>query len=146
MNLELGLRGLHFLGLLLMFGALLAEFALLRPQLSRAEIGRIARFDALYGLSAILVVGAGLSLWLGVGKPSEFYSQNPLFLIKISLAGLAGLISLYPTVWFLQRRKGQADELLPIPNSIRYAIYAQIGIYLGLPFLASLMARGIGLG
>ena len=138
------LRYLHFLGLLIMFAALVGEHLLLKPFMTRREIGRMATLDAVYGLAALLVVGVGLGMWLGsVGKPSEFYTENHLFLTKVGLAGLAGLISLIPTFFFLRHRRGELSEKVFLPDYIRGLIRFQLVLYLLIPALAVLMAAGI---
>jgi putative membrane protein len=92
-----------------------------------------------------VVVVAGLSLWLtGIGKPADFYTHNPLFLTKVGLAIVAGLLSLVPTVFFLKERKDPAEELVNTPKRIVFFIRLQLFILIFLPLLATLMAKGIG--
>jgi len=44
---------------------------LLKPQLTRAEVGRLANIEAVYGIAALALLMAGLTLWLGsFGKPA----------------------------------------------------------------------------
>ena len=101
MTTELLLRYLHFICIFAIVGALVAEHLLLKPVLSRQEIARLARIDAVYGLAAIALVAVGLTLWLGgYGKPAEFYSTNPVFHTKLTLFVGIGLLSVYPTVFF----------------------------------------------
>lgn len=46
------------------------------------EIGRLAS-DAFYGLAAIVLLGAGLTLWFGgVSKPTFYYSKNWIFHLR----------------------------------------------------------------
>lgn len=86
MNAEIFLRYLHFISIFTIVGTLSAEHLLLKKTMTRGEIGRLARIDAVYGLAALTLLGAGLTLWLsGVGKPTEFYSGNWIFHTKISL-------------------------------------------------------------
>ena len=81
MTTEILLRYLHFISIFIIVGTLTAEYVLLKPTLTRQEIGRIARIDGLYGLAAISLVAEGLTLWLGsYTKPSVYYTQNWLFL------------------------------------------------------------------
>ena len=101
---EILLRYIHFIALFFWIGALTSEHLLLKPQMSRAAIIRLSRIDAVYGISAVLVVAAGLTLWFGVGKPAEFYSGNWIFHVKVGLAVIVGLLSIYPTVFFTKNR------------------------------------------
>ena len=142
---EILVRYVHFIALFVWIGALTSEHLLLKPQMSRAEIARLARIDAVYGLSAVLVVTAGLILWFGVGKPAEFYSSNWIFHTKVGLAIIVGLLSIYPTVFFIKNRKGQEDKKIDIPSNVKVLVRVQLAIMLIIPLLATLMAKGIGI-
>lgn len=145
MTIELVLRYLHFVSIVIIAGTLASEYVLLKKFLTRPEINRLARIDALYGVAALLLVGAGLTLWLGgFGKPTVFYSNNWIFLTKLSLFIIIGLLSLYPTVFFLKNRKGNPDETVMIPSAIFWILRIEILLLLIIPVLAGLMARGIG--
>src|SRR5687768_2059435 len=99
MTSELILRYFHFVSIFAIVGALVSEHLLLKPVLTRAEIRRLSIIDAVYGLAALTLLGVGLTLWLGgVGKPSDWYSLNWIFHLKISCFLLIGLMSIYPTV------------------------------------------------
>lgn len=146
MTTEILLRYLHFVSILALAGTLTAELALLKPSLTRKEIGRIAAIDGIYGLSSIVLLAAGLTLWLGgYTKPSVYYSQNWIFLTKLGLVAMVGILSIYPTIFFLRHRKGIADEPVIIPQAIRWSVRVEVMLLVVIPFLAGLMARGIGL-
>src|SRR5687768_5994075 len=107
MTAEILLRYVHFISIFTIIGALVSEHLSLRPQLTRAEIGRLSRIDAVYGIAALTLVAAGLTLWLGgVGKPALYYSRNWIFHMKISFFLAVGLLSIYPTAFFIRNRKG----------------------------------------
>jgi putative membrane protein len=145
MDLEIFLRYVHFLSILLIAGTLVAERVLLKPEMTRAELNKLSQVDLIYGLAALSLVGAGLTLWLGsIGKPAVFYTNNWIFITKISLFVVVGLLSIYPTIFFLKNRKGNASEVVTIPKIISGMVTFEIIILLILPLLAGLMARGIG--
>ncbi|PSR13013.1 MAG: DUF2214 domain-containing protein [Bacteroidetes bacterium] len=145
MTAEILARYFHFIGVFTWVATLVAEWLLLKPTLSRVEIQRLARIDSVYGLSAIVVVGMGLALWLGVGKPAEFYSGNWIFQLKISLAVLVGLLSIYPTVFFLRHRKPHDDPSpIAIPPLVRRLVVLELVLMAIIPLLATLMAAGLG--
>ncbi len=99
---EIFLRYLHFISVITLSGTLIAEFFLLKSSLEKKEIRLLGQIDAVYGISALILLGVGLTLWLGgYGKPTEFYSENPTFHLKLGLFVLIGLISIYPTVFFI---------------------------------------------
>jgi putative membrane protein len=145
MTLEIFLRYLHFISIFGIVGALVSEHMLLKPRLSRAAITRIARVDAIYGLAALTLLGAGLTLWLsGAGKPTVFYSKNWIFHTKITCFLLVGLLSIYPTVFFIKARKGNQDDQVDIPKSIFWMLRFELLLLFIIPLLAGLMAKGIG--
>ncbi|GAB5551946.1 MAG: DUF2214 family protein [Saprospiraceae bacterium] len=141
---EIFTRYFHFITIFGLVSSVIAEHLLLKPRMTRQEIKRMAVIDGIYGLSAILVVAAGLTLWFGVGKPAEYYTQNWIFHTKVGLAILMGLLSIYPTIFFIKQRKGPAEELVAIPPAIKWTIRAELLIIFTIPLLASLMAKGIG--
>lgn len=127
-----------------MFSAVVAEHLFYKAQMTRSEIARMARFDTVYGVSAITVLIFGLLLWLKVGKPAEFYSGNTYFNIKLLLFVLVGLLSIRPTVFFMKQRKGAPSEMIDMPKDIVWLIRIELLILIVMPLLATLMANGYG--
>jgi putative membrane protein len=145
MSIEILLRYLHFVSIFAIVSSLVAEHLLLRKLLTRAEIGRLSRIDAVYGLAAISLVGAGLTLWLGgFGKPSLYYSHNWIFITKLVCFTAIGLLSIYPTVFFIRNRKGSQEETVEIPTSVFWMLRFELLLLFIIPLLAGLMAKGIG--
>lgn len=146
MTTELILRYLHFISIFVIVGSLVSELVLLKRELTRTELVRIATIDGVYGIAALTLLGAGLTLWLaGFGKPAIFYSNNWIFLTKIALFALIGILSIYPTVFFLKNRKGNEKEIVKIPNAIFWMLRMELTVLCIIPMLAVLMAKGIGL-
>jgi putative membrane protein len=139
-------RYLHFVSILVLFGTLLAENILIKRILPRAEIGRLARIDMAFGISAASTLGAGLLLWFRYGKGAQFYLKNPVFHAKLGLFLAVGLLSIYPTVVFLQQRKGDAADNVPLPGKVIGVLRLELALAFLIPLLAVLMARGYGLG
>ena len=96
-------------------------------------------------MSAVAVLFIGLVLWLWVGKPAEFYSTNPVFHVKLGLFLVVFLLSLYPTIFFFKNRKSE-EEVIQVPKAIVTLLRLEIILLVPIPILATLMARGIGLG
>jgi len=145
MTTEILLRYLHFISILFIAGTLAAEFVLLKPQLTRREIGRIALIDGVYGLAAVVLVAAGLTLWLGgYTKPSLYYSQNWIFLTKMGFLTVIGLLSIHPTVFFIRKRNGDPAESVDIPVTVTWCLRLELILLAVIPFLAGLMSRGVG--
>jgi putative membrane protein len=145
MTTELFLRYVHFVSLFSVAATLAGEHLLLKSSLTRREIGRLARIDGVYGLAAVVLLAAGLTLWLGsFGKPSEFYSKNWIFHLKLALFLGIGLLSIYPTVFFLKNRKGNPEEVVTVPSKIFWMLRLEIVLLFIIPLLAGLMARSVG--
>lgn len=143
---ELLLRYFHFLSIFIIVGSLVSEHLLLKTSLDRKSLDRLSKIDGIYGLAVLSLLGAGLTLWLGgYGKPTEFYSENPVFHIKLGLFVGIGLLSVYPTVFFIKNRKGDPSELVSIPKSIFWMIRLELLLVFTIPILAGMMAKGIGL-
>jgi putative membrane protein len=145
MTLEIFLRYIHFISIFAIVGSLVSEHLLLKNSLTRAEIARLSRIDAVYGIAALTLLAAGLTLWLsGIGKPTVFYSKNWIFHIKITCYVLIALLSIYPTVFFIKNRKGEPEEIIAVPKSIFWMLRFELLLLFIIPLLAGLMARGIG--
>lgn len=144
MTLEIIIKYLHFLSIFTIIAALTGEHLLLKDQLTRKEIRRISILDTIYGISALTLLLAGLSLWLWVGKPADFYSKNWIFHLKLTLFIIIGLLSIYPTIFYLKQRKGEAEELVDVPKKVKMMVRLEILLLFIIPLLASLMAKGIG--
>ncbi len=145
MTLEIFLRYVHFISIFTIFSTLVSEHLFLKKELTRQEIGRLAKIDAIYGIAALALLSAGLTLWLGsVGKPAVYYSKNWVFHTKITLFLLVGLLSIHPTVFFIRNRKGSAEEIIQIPKSVFLALRSELALLVIIPLLAGLMAKGVG--
>ncbi|BFM06414.1 DUF2214 family protein [Halioxenophilus aromaticivorans] len=137
-------RYVHFLAIFILFALLVVQHLKLEPTLPLAEVKRLSLIDAFYGITAVVVLLAGLSLWLLVGKPAGFYSSNPVFHAKLGLFGLMVLLSIYPTVTFLKLRKSNSPTLA-IPKPVVMVVRLELLLFLIIPLLAVFMAQGRGL-
>ena len=145
MTTEILLRYIHFISIFAIVGSLVSEHLLLKKTMTRSEIARVARADAVYGLAALTLLIVGLTLWLGsYGKPSWFYSKNWIFHTKITLFALIGLLSIYPTIFFLRLRKGELTEIVAIPKTVFMMLRLELLLLFVIPLLAGLMAHGVG--
>lgn len=143
---EVIVKYLHFVFIFVVVSCVVVEHLLLKPQMTKAELKRLSTIDGIYGFASILVVAAGLTLWLGgIGKPAEFYTNNHIFLTKVGLFVIVGLLSIHPTVFFLKNRKGDnLEEVVNIPKSVKMVIRVELLILFLMPLLATLMAKGVG--
>jgi len=141
---ELITRYIHFIGIMLLASMLVTQNVLIKSELSAEKLRQLAVIDGLYGLGAIVTLGAGLALWFWVGKPGVFYSKNFVFHIKLTLFVIIALLSIYPTVFFIKHRSTDAEST-KLPGQLILIKRLELVLLAVLPLLAVLMARGIGL-
>ena len=141
---EIIVKYVHFISIFGIIGSLVGEHLLLKPTMTRGEIKRISRLDSIYGLCAITLLAAGMTLWFGVGKPADYYSHNWIFHLKIGLFVIVGILSIIPTMYYIRNRKGDAEESVQVPGRIVMLVRIQLLIMFLIPALATLMAKGYG--
>jgi putative membrane protein len=139
---------LHYLGFMLAFGALVVESQTLKKDLTLQEAWRVVTADAIYGLSATMVLITGILRVLYFGKGTDYYLSSPVFYIKVGIFIVVSLLSLYPTFSFVSWVKGLRDgqaprlELLQVQR-LSWLIGGEvIGLAL-IPLFAAILARGI---
>lgn len=145
MTTEIFLRYVHFVSIFTIVGTVVSEHMLLKKELTRAEIGKLARIDAVYGIAAVTLIAAGLTLWLGgFTKPTVYYSKNWIFHTKLTLVVIISLLSIYPTIFYIKNRKGNPAEVVATPKRIFWLLRIQMLLLFIIPLLAGLMAHGVG--
>jgi len=140
---------LHFLAAFGIFAAVFLEWQTMSRSPSYAEARRIQRCDTWYGLFAAMVLIVGFLRVYYFDKGSDFYLANPFFYAKLALFLSAGLLSIYPTLRFLewraQTRQGQPPVVSEqVYQKIMLAIRLEMVLLLGVALCGSLMARGVG--
>jgi len=145
MTAELTLRYFHFISIFTIVSCLVAEHLLLEKEMTPLQFKKVSRVDAVYGFAAVTLLTAGLTLWLGsFGKAAEFYSKNWIFHLKLTLFIVIGILSIYPTVFFIKAAK-KTEAKITVPKSVFWLIRIEIILVFIIPILAGLMAKGIGL-
>lgn len=142
---EIIVRYLHFISIIFTASMLIMQNFFISKTLSISLLKKLSSIDLFYGIAAIMNLVTGLLLWLVVGKPEAFYSQNPIFYTKISIFIVIGLLSILPTLFFLKHRKTTNHEIHVPQNIMLYKRY-ELVLLLLLPLTAVCMAKGIGLG
>ncbi|VFR26065.1 putative inner membrane protein [plant metagenome] len=141
---------LHYLAIFFLIVILTAQAVLLRPGLGEEIVRRLAIYDRLYLLSAVMVLVTGmLRLSLGA-KGMAFYASNPWFHAKMTLFVLTGLCSIIPTLAFLRWRKQSRTVPAYMPPNEEIArarrwVMIEVHMLVLLPLCAVLMARGVGM-
>ncbi|MEC8859117.1 MAG: DUF2214 family protein [Pseudomonadota bacterium] len=97
-------------------------------------------------VALLAAITAGLTLWLMVGKPAEFYSNNPLFHAKLSLVALLILLTVWPAAFFWRQRRTLTPDkrIEDTPGAITRLQKAAVAVVIVTPVLGWLVARGIG--
>jgi putative membrane protein len=92
---------LHHLCFIAIMLALFAEILLLKEAPTLATAAKIRRYDAIYGIAALLVIVIGALRVMYFEKGPGYYMHSAAFMAKMLFFFAAGLLSLYPTVTFL---------------------------------------------
>ncbi len=140
----------HYLSFMLCFGALVYERISLKVDPSRKEAISMVIADVIYGIAGIALLVSGIYRVIKFGQGSDFYTQNPLFWTKMVTFGLVGSLSLYPTVtyvlWAIPLSKGELPNVTNnLVSRLKFIINIELVGFASIPFLATLMARGVGL-
>ena len=142
---------IHYLSFMLCFGALVFERISLKVDPSRKEAISMVVADIIYGIAGITLLVSGIYRVIKFGQGSEFYTENPIFWTKIIVFALVGSLSLYPTItyvlWAIPLSKGNLPQVREnLVSRLRLIINIELVGFASIPFFATLMARGVGLG
>jgi putative membrane protein len=142
------LAAIHLLAFALGFWAVLTRgSAFSRLATGTGEIKRILLADNLWGISAlVLLITGGMRAFGGYEKGSDYYLQQPLFHLKMTLLVLILLLELAPMVTLIKWRVAQARG--NALDTRRAKVFARIShaeaLLLMLMVLAATgMARGV---
>ena len=140
----------HYLAMIAIAVILVIEHLYCVPGLADGRVRLLARIDSIYGAAAILAIATGVArvVWYGKGYP--FYLHNPVFYIKVALFIAVGLLSIPPTLQFLRWRRSLDAGAKNVAADYQVArlqryIRAEIALFVFIPLMAAIMARGIGL-
>ena len=141
---------IHYLSFMLCFGALIYERFSLKANPNRQQAISMVIADIIYGVAGIALLISGVYRVIKFGQGSEFYTQNPIFWTKIIVFALVGSLSLYPTItyvlWAIPLSKGTLPHVTEdLVSRLRRIINIELVGFASIPFLATLMARGVGL-
>ena len=141
---------IHYLGIILCFGALIFERIILKINLSKNETISIIIADAIYGIAGLAILITGILRVKYYGQGGDFYTSNPIFWLKVTLYIIVGLISLYPTITYILWAIPLSKNKLPVISEnlvkrFKLIIMTELVGFAVIPFFATLMSRGIGL-
>jgi putative membrane protein len=135
-------KTLHLVSVLVLFACLFAELLLIQKEMPRSALKRLSIIDAVYGFCSVLILITGFYIALRIGKGRDFYFDNPAIYIKLVLFICLGLLSIYPTLFFLKNRKGLDNERVSVPDSIKKLILLETLLVLSIPLFAVSLAQG----
>ena len=140
---------LHFLGAFALVAALTVEFIFIKEELNIRNAFRILVADLVYGMSATVVLIAGLLRVFYFEKGASYYFASVPFLLKVSLFLLVAAASIYPTFEFLSWYKPLRQGRMPLLTNrkrqvIRSIIHWEFAGILAIVLCAALMAKGVG--
>jgi putative membrane protein len=140
---------MHHLAAFAVVAALTGELVLVRSSLTVESARRIVRFDAAYGISAMVLIAVGLLRVFHFEKGAAYYFHSAPFIAKLTLFAIVGIASIYPTREFLSWRKVLKQGQIPVVDetklrAIRTVIHWELAAVALILLLAALAARGIG--
>jgi putative membrane protein len=140
---------LHFLAIGVGAGLLLAEHWLCRRMPDRTQVRLLGQVDLAYQLALIATLATGLARAVYFGQDTGFYLSNRLFWLKIAIFGLIVVVAVAPTLQYIRwnREARGAPTFAPLTRDIdrvRGSIAFGLGLWLILPLIGVLVARGYG--
>jgi putative membrane protein len=146
---DAGLSWLHFVLAFILVGAIAAEAFVLRLPVDGRVARLLLRIDLFYGVSAVLLILAGVSRVIWGAKGWAYYQDQPFFWAKMATFAAIGLISILPTRTFIGWvKKAGADAAFAVPEAetkrMRRIVVIEAHLIALLVLFAALMARGIG--
>jgi putative membrane protein len=139
---------LHHIAAFMVFATMFVEFILLKGEIDLRSAQRLLRVDAMFGMSAGLVVVIGIVRVVWFEKGVDYYLHSVPFILKMTLFVIVGLLSIYPTVKFMSWRpaikQGQAPAVdAATLSSLRKVLHAELAGVFVLILMAAMMARGV---
>ena len=141
---------LHLASIGLGAGLLLTEHWLCRRMPDRLQVKFLGQVDLGSQLALIGSLATGLARALYYGQHAAYYVSNRLFWLKISVFVALIVIAIGPTLQYIRwnREARSAPAFAPLTRDlerVRAAIALGLGLWLILPLIAILVARGFGL-
>ena len=137
-------RFLHFVAIFGVTAAVIIENLAVKPSISKEDAINLAKISLIDNVSLLLTLMVGYTLWFWVGKPSEFYTENPVFLAKLIIFCIILVFGFFPFNFFKRNKKSIEESVLVPPTTI-FCVRLRGALLIVTVMLAFLTARGIGL-
>ena len=130
-------------------GLLLVEHWLCRRVPDRIQARLLGQVDLGYQLALIGVLATGLARALYYGQDIAYYQANRLFWLKVGLFVALAAVAVAPSLQYLRwnREARTRPAFAPLTRDlerVRAAIALGLGLWLILPLISILVARGFG--
>lgn len=130
-------------------GLLMTEYWLCRRVPDRQQARSLGMIDLGYALALIASLATGLARALYYGQSAAYYAANRLFWLKIGLFLLLGAVAVAPSLQYIRwnREARTSPSFAPLSRElerVRTGIAFGLGLWLILPLIAILVARGYG--
>jgi putative membrane protein len=140
---------LHLLAAGIGAGLLLTEYWLCRRMPDRTQARLLGTVDLGYQLALIASLATGLARALYYGQAADYYLGNRLFWLKIAIFLAIVLVAIAPTLQYIRwnREARTAPTFAPLTRDlerVRASISLGLGLWLVLPLIGILVARGYG--
>ena len=140
---------LHLLAAGIGAGLLLTEYWLCRRMPDRTQARLLGTVDLGYQLALIASLATGLARALYYGQAAGYYLGNRLFWLKIAIFLVIVLVAIAPTLQYIRwnREARTAPTFAPLTRDlerVRASISLGLGLWLVLPLIGILVARGYG--
>ena len=148
MWLDAFLAYLHYLAILLLFALLSVQLVLVKRALDGATLRLLGRLDIGYFAAAFAVLITGFLRAVYGAKGADYYFNAWPVYAKIGLFLAVGIISIKPTLTFIQwRRALDHDPAWQVPGEeqrrIRRLVSIEVHLAALIPLIAVIMSRGL---
>jgi putative membrane protein len=139
----------HHLAFLGLAAILAVEIAVIRPGMTAEEVVRIRRLDGIFGMLLGAVLFVGIVMVSNSPKGQDFYTDNPIFWMKMGAFAAMALLSVMPTIriyyWWQEARGGAFSASNEDIGRVRLLLRAEAAFFIAIPVFAAFVARGVGL-
>jgi putative membrane protein len=139
---------LHLLALAIGLPAVFLRGRALKGRLDADGLRRLFAADTAWGLAALLWLATGLlRAFAGLEKGTAFYLASPLFWAKLALFVAVVALELWPMATFIRWRREQKQGVAPDTSwaaALSHLNHVQLALVVLMVFVASFMARGLG--
>ena len=140
---------LHFLAAGIGAGLLMTEYWMCRRTPDRTQARLLGTVDLGYQLALIASLATGLARAIYYGQAADYYLANRLFWLKIAIFLAIVLVAVAPTLQYIRwnREARSAPTFAPLTRDlerVRASISLGLGLWLVLPLIGILVARGYG--